>query len=134
MKFELKTHHRNVPEDELLDDLKRVGKVHSKESFSSREYVKLGGKFSIYTFSRKFNSWNSALQKAGLVLSMQKNISEKELFENLEEVWVKLGEQPNYRNMKRPLSKYAASPYTNRFGTWRKALETFVEYMNKDID
>jgi 5-methylcytosine-specific restriction endonuclease McrA len=52
----------------------------------------------------------------------------------LEQVWIKLGRQPNFRDVKRPLSKYAASPYTTKFGTWRKALEAFVEYMNKDIE
>jgi hypothetical protein len=135
MKFELKPFNRNISDKELLDDLKRIAsQPNEKESFSSREYIKRGGKFSTNTISLRFNSWNNALEKAGLIVSMQKNISEKELFENLEEVWVKLGEQPIYRDMKRPFSKYAASPYTARFGSWRKALEAFVEYMNKDVE
>ncbi|HTB30881.1 MAG TPA: HNH endonuclease [Bacteroidia bacterium] len=133
MKFELKPYSRNVSDDKLLDDLKRVAKICENESFSSREYIKRGGKFSTNTISLRFNGWNNALEKAGLTLLMQQNISERELFENLEEVWIKLGEQPIYRDMKRPLSKYAASPYTARFGTWRKALEAFIEYMNKDV-
>jgi 5-methylcytosine-specific restriction endonuclease McrA len=60
------------------------------------------------------------------------NLSEEELFENLEEIWVKLGRQPKYTEMQKPLSKYSCSTYANRFGTWRKALEKFVAYINKE--
>ena len=34
--------------------------------------------------------------------------------------------------MKRPLSKYSGSGYVHNFGTWRKALECFIEYVNKE--
>jgi 5-methylcytosine-specific restriction endonuclease McrA len=60
------------------------------------------------------------------------NLSEEELFENLEGAWVKLGRQPKYLEMQKPLSKYSACTYANRFGTWRKALEKFVAYINKE--
>ena len=34
--------------------------------------------------------------------------------------------------MKSPLSKYSAATYEYRFGTWLKALEQFVEYINSE--
>jgi len=34
--------------------------------------------------------------------------------------------------MQKPLSKYVAGAYADRFGTWRKALERFVEYVNSE--
>lgn len=34
--------------------------------------------------------------------------------------------------MRKPLSKYVSSAYEYRFGTWRKALEKFVEYINQE--
>jgi len=34
--------------------------------------------------------------------------------------------------MQKPLSKYSAGAYEYRFGTWRKALEGFIEYVNKE--
>jgi hypothetical protein len=134
MKIELKPHHRDISDEELLDDLKRVALLLNKESFSSREYLKHGGRFSISTISIRFKKWNNALEKAGLSVLMQISISEKELFKNMEEVWVKLGEKPIYRKMRRPLSKYNAAPYRDKYGTRRKALEAFVEYMNKEPD
>jgi len=60
------------------------------------------------------------------------NLSEDDLFNNLEEVWVKLGRQPRFTEMLIPLSKYTAQTYANKFGTWRKALERFVIYINNE--
>jgi hypothetical protein len=41
-----------------------------------------------------------------------------------------LGRQPRYLEMQKPLSKYVAGAYAYKFGTWRKALEKFIEYVN----
>lgn len=124
----------NLSDDELLDDLKRMTKVLGKETITLREYDKQGGRFSSGTISVRFEGWNNALEKAGLIVTNFANLSDDELFENMEEVWTRLGSQPSYRDMKRPLSKYTPSPYKTRFGTWRKALEEFVKYMSIDID
>lgn len=34
--------------------------------------------------------------------------------------------------MRIPFSKYSGSGYVHNFGTWRKALEQFIEYINKE--
>ncbi len=81
---------------------------------------------------RIFGSWNKALEKAGLKIHIERDISKRKLFENIEEVWIKLGRQPFIKEMKQPFSKYDGSTYYRRFGTWRKALENFVEYINSD--
>ena len=62
------------------------------------------------------------------------DITEKELFENLEAVWISLGHVPGRRDMIKPLSRYSEKPYKNRYGSWRKALEAFVEYINSDLE
>jgi hypothetical protein len=51
-------------------------------------------------------------------------------FKNLEEVWVKLGRQPKSYEMEKPLSQYTSGAYEKRFGTWRKSLIEFVEFIN----
>ena len=58
--------------------------------------------------------------------------SDEEYFINLEDVWIKLAKQPHFSDMKIPFSKYSGSGYVHNFGTWRKALERFIEYVNKD--
>ncbi|WP_369816845.1 homing endonuclease associated repeat-containing protein [Erythrobacter sp. HL-111] len=54
------------------------------------------------------------------------NIPENELFENLVNVWLKLGRQPKYTDIDGPLSTYSAGTYANRFGGWRKALASLI--------
>ena len=46
---------------------------------------------------------------------------------------VSLGRQPHYAEVQKPFSMYCASAYEHRFGSWRKALEAFVLYVNEGI-
>lgn len=129
LKFELEEYHRNISDEELLADLKRVTSELEKSSVTYNEYKKRG-RYSSRTFLKRFGSWNKALERAGLNKNRDWNIPEENIFQNLEEVWIKLGRQPRYSEMQKPLSKYSTRSYLNRFGTWRKALENFVEYVN----
>lgn len=131
MKFELKPYHRDVSDQEFLDDLIKVAKKLKDEAVSMRGYDQKG-KFHSVTIAKRFGGWNKALEKAGLEISVKQNITEKELFDNLEEVWIKLGHQPGRRDMIRPVSKFSEHPYVNKYGSWRKALKAFVEYINAD--
>ena len=131
MKFELETHHRNVPDEELLADIKRVAGQLGQETITAREYSRTG-KYTSGTIMVRFDGWNTALEKAGLTIGMYKNSPDEELFENIQDVWLKLGRQPKYRDVRTPLSKYGASVYLTRFGTWREALEQFVVYVNAE--
>lgn len=133
MKYELNTYHRNTPDQELLDDLKKVADQIKMDTVGERQYEQKG-KFAFGTLIRRFGTWNKALEKAGLKITVKQNLSEEELFTNIEEIWIKLGRQPLYDEIKKPLSKYSPKPYEKRFGTWRKALEAFIEYINSDKD
>jgi hypothetical protein len=132
MKYQLKDFNRNVLDTELLDDLKRVANKLSINTLTSREYDRNKGKYTSGTIHRRFGSWNTALEKAGLKSVLKHNLSEVELFKNIEDVWIKLGRQPVSRDMKRPLSEFSPSAYLRKFGTFRNALESFVEYINLD--
>jgi hypothetical protein len=57
-----------------------------------------------------------------------RDISERELFQNLSDMWRKLGRQPKFRDCHPGLSRYAAQTYARRFGTWRNSLALFVEW------
>ncbi|MBI5326695.1 MAG: HNH endonuclease [Deltaproteobacteria bacterium] len=131
MKYELNMYHRNTPDQELLDDLKKVADQIGMNEFTREQYNQKGN-FASTTFEKRFGTWNKALEKAGLKITRKQNLSEKELFENIEEAWVKLGRQPLYEEMKKPLSKYSQMPYRKIFGGWRKALEAFIEYINSN--
>ena len=132
MKFELDNYARNVSDNLLIEDLVAVAKKLNKISVTHEEY-NLNGKYSSSTYLRRFGTWFKALEKAGLQKTRTPaNIPEEDLFRNLEEVWTKLGRQPRYQEIQKSLSRYSAGTYENRFGTWRKALEKFVAYINAD--
>ncbi len=132
MKFELKEYHRNISDKELIDDLKKVSEKLGKNSVTQEEYNKIG-KYNSATYFRRFGNWFKALESANLEKTRTPmNIPEKELFENLEEVWIKLGRQPRVREIENPLSKFSGGTYENRFGGWGNALKSFVDWANKE--
>ena len=132
MKFELKEFHQNTSEEEMLIDMRIVAEKLKKESVTMDEYEEFG-KYSPSTLTRKMGGWFEILKKAGMKMNRSPiSIPEEDLFKNLEEVWIKLERQPGWNETRKPLSRYSADTYANRFGTWRKALERFVEYINTE--
>jgi 5-methylcytosine-specific restriction endonuclease McrA len=132
MKFELQPYHRGVSDEEVIADVKRVAAELQKTSLTYDEYKKRG-KYSDTLFRRRFGSWRKALELAGVDLTRTPpNTSEEELFQNLQAVWIKIGKQPTRTEMKKPQSKYHGHTYEKRFGSWRKVLERFVEYINQE--
>ena len=65
-KFELKPFHKNVPDEELLEDLLSVASIIGKRSVSGSEY-NTHGKFSLSTIEKRFGGLNKALDKVGLI-------------------------------------------------------------------
>lgn len=133
MKFELEKFHRNISEKDLLEDLKNTYALLKENGIplTFRSYNETG-KYTTSTIIARFGSWNEGLRQAGLEVNQEKNISDKDLFINIEEIWTSLGRQPKFRDLVKPLSKYTPSAYIERFGGWRNSLEAFVKYINED--
>ena len=133
MKFQLEEYHRNTPDADLLADLRTVAVKLGKSSVTIDEY-NLHGRFHSATLTRRFGNWIKSLEKAGLQRTRNINVTDEEYFENLEAIWRALGRQPRYSEMVKPLSKYVAGAYENRFGSWRKALQSFIDSVQGDKD
>ncbi len=131
MKFELEPYHRNLTEDELIADLKRVSEEIESSIVSTEDYKKLG-KYSKSAISRKFGTWKNALEKADLQKARNWGTTESEYWDNLKQVWIRLARQPKYKEMVIPFSKLSGTAYLHKFGSWRKALERFVEIVNSE--
>ena len=132
MKFELRKTSRGLSDDKLLDDLRRVSRKLGRNTVTISEYTE-HGLCHAATIQRRFGSWFRALENAGLAPSRSRiGIPDDELFENLRAVWVSLGRQPSYGEIKTPLSQYSAGTYEKRFGGWSQALQRFVEWVNAD--
>jgi hypothetical protein len=132
MKYILKDFNRNIPDTELLENLKKIADIIQQNKISTRQYESNGGKYSSSTISICFGSWNNALKLAGLELVHYRNVSKEELFKNIQEIWIQLGRQPVFRDFKKPLSKFSSSIYQNEFGSFRQAMEAFVEFVNSE--
>ena len=126
MKFEIEENLRGASDDEILADLRRVAEFLGKETITVAEYSS-HGKCSPGTVVRRFESWNSGLEKAGLVVKIRKDISDEELFQNLEQVWIKLGRQPRYAEVRYPVSRYSHTTYDKLLVKFSNALKKFVE-------
>jgi hypothetical protein len=133
MKFRLEPHHRNVPDDELIQDLSRVAAELGSRRVTIDQYNERG-QFHATTLTRRVSSWFKVLATAGLEKTRNLNISNEELFENLAEVWPKVGRQPRYGDIEGGESRFSAGTYEKPFGTWRKALEAFVSWANEGAE
>jgi hypothetical protein len=127
----VKHHNAGVGAEDAIADLRGVAANLRKESVTQDEYSR-GGHFSPGPLIRHFGSWFKALEAAGLKPTRNLNIPQQLLFENLEKMWRTLGRQPKYTEVEKPFSAYSGGTYEARFGSWRKALEAFVQFINSD--
>ena len=129
MDFVYCPYHERMTDEQLLDDIRKVAKQLNKESLSAKEYDACGA-FSSSTISRRFGTWNKALLAAG-IKARNAFHSKEDLFDNLENAWIKKGTQPRQRDMNdKHLSSISSGAYLRMFGKFSAALKAFVEHIN----
>ena len=122
----------NVTDNVIIEDLKNVAKMLNKKTVTSSEYDKLGKHGKDYVI-RRFDTWENALKIANLEpTGFHHKVSKEELLKEIEIIWIKLGRQPTSTDIKKGISKYSLNSFSRHFGSWRKALEIFVDYINCD--
>lgn len=132
MKFEVKKVNRNIPNEELLADVRNIASTYGLTTMSQDIYVQYG-KFHPTTLIRRFGSWFKVLELCDLKPSRSRiNIPNEELFANIEHIWLTLGRQPKYSDIQKPLSLFSVGTYEQRFGSWYNALDAFVIYMSEE--
>jgi len=129
MKFEYHEHHSKLDKNQVIADLKRVSKVLGRDSLSMKEYDDQG-EYSSSAVHRRFGSWNIALREAGLNCRNEFH-TEEEMFQNLENVWIRKGRQPRRSEMNdKSISVISSGTYLRKFSRWSNALKSFVGYIN----
>lgn len=127
----IQRHNSKASPDEFIPDIQRVAALVGKLSVTTDEYQE-HGRFSPSTVVNHFGTWFSALDAAGLNRTRSLHVTNEEYFENLEQIWVHLGRQPHYGEVRKPFSRYSAGAYANRFGSWRNALQAFVDSVSRE--
>jgi Homing endonuclease associated repeat/HNH endonuclease len=132
MKFELEENLRGASDEVLLDDMRRCAKLLERDTLTLTEYGEIG-KAHPSTIQRRFGSWVNALELAGLRPSRSKiGISDEDLFKDIKNLWVTLGRQPRYSEMRTPAAQFSADTFSARFGSWSDGLARFVVWVNSD--
>jgi hypothetical protein len=124
MKFELEPYNRNVPDSELIADLKRVANELQKNSVSCSEYD-TQGRFHSGTLERRFGSWSKVVEMAGLAKSPTsvKKISDEKLLDDLRLVAKQIQKPSVTRDEYEEHGQFAPANFRKRFGSWNKALD-----------
>lgn len=123
----------SIDTDLLLADMKRVADELGNSKITLADYEKFG-KYGGATIHKRFGGWNKAKQAASLEIGRIYNTTTEEYLRNILDLWAHYGRQPKYAEVVAPFSKYHVSSYERKFGTWRTALEQFIQFVNSDTD
>jgi len=133
MDYQLDDWHRDVSKEELFRNLREVWDKLGRQP-RRNEMKRPLSRYSGGTYERRFSTWRRALEEFVAfdpeykLDQWNRGITTEALFENLAEVWQKLGRQPRREEMGQPLSRFSKGTYEARFHGWRNALEAFVRY------
>jgi len=117
-------------DEDFLEDLRRVARQLGRDRLGQTEYNR-HGRYNSQMIARRFGSWGKAVERAGLATVGHPHPGVEELFDNILAVWLKLGRRPAGAEFRRPLSKFSIRPYLHYFGTWRKAMAAFFEWVKE---
>jgi hypothetical protein len=123
MKFELNDYHRDISDEELLQDLINISQKNEIDFITISLYKKYG-KYSYTTFQRRFGSFTNALKQAGLSISkVQTNhftVTKEEIISDMKSLYSKMGELTSKNYDKK--GKYGVARIYKLFGSWESAL------------
>jgi hypothetical protein len=124
---------RKMSNDEVLCALRDLAERLGKANLTVGD-VESNLPFGGGTLRRRWGTARKAFEAAGIGLTTHgRRYSDEECFKNLFEVWTHYGRPPQYREMGLPPSTVGGKAYVLRFGTWNRALSSFVERVNVDV-
>lgn len=122
-----------ITDEDILEEIKSVMKKLGKSKLTIKEFD-ANAIINSSTVTRRFGKWNNALALAGADIS-NTFYSDEELLSNIKDAWLKKGKQPSRRDMdNKELSIISSGTYLRHFGTWYKALESFIAYVSENDD
>lgn len=125
---------RTATPGEIIAELQRISTVVDRRAITRSDLTEHGQLVSERAILSRFGSWKAALEAAGLELSKRgRRYTEDDYYENLLTVWTHYGRPPTYAEMDQAPSAISKGGYANRFGTWGRAKQAFVERVNSDI-
>lgn len=100
-----------LSDEQLIEELRSVARQLGKSCVTTDEFD-AASRFAAGSISRRFGSWREALRRGGLSHgSLGRRYSDEECFEDLLQVWIHYGRQPNHKEMTRPPSIVGPKAY-----------------------
>ncbi|MDX9918107.1 MAG: HNH endonuclease [Gudongella sp.] len=125
MKFELNDYRKELTDEEIIEDIKRVAQELEHDYISISTYRKCG-QYSQTAIQGHFGTWKNALSIAGLrnerTKSELKRIKNEDYYADLQRIAKQLNKDTVLYKEYRQYGKYAAEHVFSRFKTWDKAL------------
>lgn len=121
---------RNISREDILQSLR----FFSSENPGQTPTVKIIADHlgvSAKKISRHHENWDTLLAEVAIIpFTTRRRYTDEECFENILQLWTKLGRQPKFDELKRPPSVVGSKAYITRWGGWRAALSAFVKTVN----
>lgn len=120
---------RKMTDEEIIRHIRKTAErlgTQAPTLAQIREHTGIGQR----TLARRWGSTHGALRAAGLSTSNRwKRYTDEDCFRNMFDVWTHYGRPPQHREMSLLPSQVGPKAYVLRFGSWRKALAAFVEWI-----
>lgn len=125
MNFELNEYHRNVSDEELIEDVITTAKAYNKHSLTRDEYSS-HGKYHASTLTRRFGSWKNVLELCNLETKghIYKCVfSDDDIIADLKRVAKELGVTTLTSTEYNAHGTYHSTTLRKQYGSWNKVLE-----------
>ncbi|MCL4366703.1 HNH endonuclease [Patescibacteria group bacterium] len=142
-KFELRKYQGSkIKRDRIISELETVARNNNYTDFRQDDFDKVAS-ISSYTVYREFGSWQNAmnflvkhLHSKGIdfkLTSRRTSYSDKELFGEMERIWIKIGHQPSKDEWLGSDYKISYDTYPRHFGSWQNACLKFIESKSGNV-
>lgn len=126
-----------IPREQIIDELVKAAKHFNYTDFSQSNFTSVAN-ISYFTVNREFGSWENALQylveyfkKQNIEFKLttrRSSYTVKEMFDEMERIWVALGHRPSRNEWARMNPKISYDSLYRYFGGWTNACLKFIEY------
>ncbi len=125
MEFKLNEYHRNVSDEELIQDIIRVASQLNSDNVTMKQYKEYGN-YNCTTITNRFNGWINACKMANLKFCSKqvnnKKVSRIDIINDLKVVAENTSSSQLSHEFYYAHGKYHYSTICKHFGSWNKAI------------
>ena len=136
MKFELSEYHRNISDEDFIEDVRKTAQKLNAISLTGAEYDKYGT-YSSSTLSRRFGSWKLVLEKSGLATkghNFKLSYTDEDIANDLKRVASILKKETLTAKEYESHGNFSYHTLVKHYGSWNKILKLAGMNVNLNRD